>query len=110
MPGELLPTMAAPSASKSQLARGKPDLYLIVSLHKRKNRANGALANNDYSPRKTRFMSKIFFEILEAQNRGWHTSSSNFNMAVFTSKLLFSSELVDNYHVHSSSGKWYVKN
>jgi pre-mRNA-splicing factor SYF1 len=31
MPGELLPTMAAPSVSKAKLPRGKSDLYLIVS-------------------------------------------------------------------------------
>jgi hypothetical protein len=31
MPGELLPTMAAPAVAKSKLSRGKPDLYLIVS-------------------------------------------------------------------------------
>jgi len=31
MPGELLPVMAAPIVSKSQLIHGKPDLYLIVS-------------------------------------------------------------------------------
>ena len=31
MPGELLPTMAAPSVSKSKLSRAKADLYLIVS-------------------------------------------------------------------------------
>jgi hypothetical protein len=40
MPGELLPTMAAPSVSKSKLSRGKPDLYLIVSFSKRRRFAN----------------------------------------------------------------------
>lgn len=30
MPGELLPTMAAPSVSKSKLSRAVADLYLIV--------------------------------------------------------------------------------
>jgi hypothetical protein len=35
MPGELLPTMAAASVSQSKLSRGKPDLYLIVSLSNR---------------------------------------------------------------------------
>lgn len=31
MPGELLPTMAAPGVSKAKLSRAKADLYLIVS-------------------------------------------------------------------------------
>jgi pre-mRNA-splicing factor SYF1 len=31
MPGELLPTMAAPGISKAKLSRAKADLYLIVS-------------------------------------------------------------------------------
>lgn len=38
MPGELLPTMAAPSVPETKSAltlsiRGKPDLYLIVRSH-----------------------------------------------------------------------------
>jgi hypothetical protein len=36
MPGELLPTMAAPRITKAHLSLGKPDLYLIVSSSKRR--------------------------------------------------------------------------
>jgi hypothetical protein len=53
MPGELLPTMAAPSVSKSKLLRAKADLYLIVSKQGQANvvEANKLLVRRRYNLR-----------------------------------------------------------
>jgi hypothetical protein len=64
MPGELLPAMAAPvvsKTSKAKLSRGKPDLYLIVS----SRHLVDVVPLTQYSPKKTRFTSRISFATQE---------------------------------------------
>lgn len=66
MPGELLPTMAAPAVAKLKLSRGKPDLYLIVSSAESYETETGnPKADSSNSPRKTRFTSRISWAIRE---------------------------------------------
>ena len=60
MPGELLPTMAAPAVAKSKLSRGKPDLYLIVSYPPAESYKWNSEADLFCSPKKTQSTSKIF--------------------------------------------------
>jgi len=68
MPGELLPTMAAPIASKGKLSQRNADLYLIVSTNTPNDRKFRELIES--SLKKTRSTNRISNETQVARSHG----------------------------------------